>query len=62
VTRDLATDLLDILGLLLIAAGVGFAAAGVWRLAAVGVSGCVVVAGSLLMARLGRPRQPSRPG
>jgi hypothetical protein len=49
--RDLVTTLLDVLGLLLLAAG---AAGGAWRLigvAAFGVGGVVVLAGSWWFAK-----------
>jgi len=49
------TTFLDALGLLLVAAGCGLAVAGLYRWAAVGVSGVVVLAGSSLAAyRAGR--------
>ncbi len=53
--RELVTTLLDVLGLLLVAAGAGLAAA-VWiGWAGLAVSGVVVLAGSALAARIGRP-------
>jgi len=53
--HDVMTTLLDALGVLLIAAGCGLAAAGLYRWAAVGVSGVVVLGGSALAAfRAGR--------
>lgn len=53
--RELATTLLDAIGLLLIAAGLGFAAGRWIGYAALAVSGVVVLAGSLLAARLDKP-------
>jgi hypothetical protein len=59
--RAVATTLLDALGLLLVAAGAGLATAGMWRQAAVGVSGVVVLAGSQVASRMsGRPNSGSR--
>lgn len=53
--RDLLTDLLDLLGLLLLAAGAGLAVIH-WRWgAALVVSGVVVVAGSQFAAWQARP-------
>ncbi len=53
--HDVMTTFLDALGLLLVAAGCGLAVAGLYRWAAVGVSGVVVLAGSSLAAyRAGR--------
>ena len=52
--RDRVTTLLDILGLLLLAAGLAFAAAPWIGLASVGVAGVVVLAGSQVAARLRR--------
>lgn len=53
---DLLTDLLDTLGLLLLAAGAGVAVLN-WRVgAALAVSGAVVLAGSVLAARSGPKR------
>lgn len=73
--RELVTTLLDAVGLLLVAAGVGLAVAGlVWlavsargvdtvaRGAGVTAAGVVVLAGSWLAARQGRPRPPRRDG
>lgn len=51
--RKAVTTLLDAVGLLCVAAGAGFLAAGMWRLAAVGVTGAVVLAGSWLADRAG---------
>lgn len=56
--RDLITDLLDVLALLLIAAGAGVAVVA-WRIgAALAVAGLVVGAGSLWIAR--PPRAPGQ--
>ncbi len=53
--RELVTTLLDVLGLLLLAAGAGFAAS-VWiGWAGLAVSGAVVLAGSAFAARVARP-------
>lgn len=53
---DLLTDLLDALGLLLLAAGAGLAVLH-WRLGlSLAVSGAVVIAGSLYAARREAPR------
>jgi hypothetical protein len=57
--RELVTTLLDVLGLLLVAAGVGAAAFPVIGWACVGVSGVVVLAGSFAAARLGRAKAGS---
>lgn len=51
------TDLLDLLGLLLVAAGAGFAAALVIGPAALAVSGVVVLGGSYLAQRSPRKRR-----
>lgn len=53
--RKAVTTLLDSVGLLCVAAGAGLAAAGMWRQAAVGVSGVVILAGSWLADRAGGP-------
>lgn len=52
--RELVTDLLDVTGLLLVAAGAGFGAGLVIGWAGLGVSGFVVMAGSWLSTRAGR--------
>lgn len=51
------TDLLDTLGLLLIAAGLGFAAAEVIGPAGIGAAGVVVLVGSYLAQRAPRKRR-----
>lgn len=53
--RDYMTTLLDLLGLLAIAAGVGAAAGYVIGWAGIAVSGVVLIVGSQLIAWLGRP-------
>lgn len=52
--HKIATTLLDVLGLLAVAAGAGLLAAGLWRPSAVGVSGAVILVGSWLADR--RPK------
>lgn len=52
--RDILTDLLDVLGLLLLAAGLGVAAGHVIGWAGLAVSGVVVTGGSWLWDRLSR--------
>lgn len=53
--RELVTTALDVLGLLLVAAGAGFAAAWAVGPAGLAVSGGVVLAGSWWAARQDRP-------
>lgn len=55
--RLLATTVLDALGLLLIAAGLGFAVAAWVGPAALAVSGAVVLVGSQVAARMGSPER-----
>lgn len=52
-TPDALTSLLDLLGLLLVAAGLGFAASYLIGPAALAVSGTVVLAGSYAAQRIG---------
>lgn len=51
--RDIATSLLDVLGLVLLAAGAAAAVAPLIGWAALLVAGVVVLAGSYLAARVG---------
>lgn len=55
--RERVTDLLDVLGLLLVAAGVTAAAYRFIGWAALGAGGVVVLAGSWVASRPTRPRQ-----
>lgn len=57
VDRELLTDALDVLGLLLVAAGVTAAGYEFIGWAALGAGGVVVLAGSWVASRLTRPRQ-----
>lgn len=57
--RDLLTTLLDAIGLLLLAAGVGFAASYAIGPAGLAASGVVVLTGSWLASRPGGPRGES---
>jgi hypothetical protein len=59
-TRQQLTDLLDVLGLLLVAAGVGFALGHWIGWAGLLGSGVVVLGGSLLAARLAGPPRGGR--
>jgi hypothetical protein len=57
--RDLLTDALDVLALLLLAAGAGSAVLS-WRIGlAVAVAGVVLVAGSQFVAWQARPESPN---
>lgn len=56
--REIVTTALDTLGLLLIAAGAGFAAARFIGFAALAVAGVVMLGGSALASRLGRTERP----
>lgn len=56
--REIVTTALDTLGLLLIAAGAGFAAAQFVGFAGLAVAGVVVLGGSALASRLGRTERP----
>lgn len=57
--RELITTLLDVLGLLLVAAGLGFAMSPMLGWSALGVSGAVVLTGSWVAAR-GLPKWARR--
>lgn len=54
--RQIITTLLDVLGLLLVAAGAGVAAAALIGWTGLAVAGVVVLGGSALAARQDRPR------
>jgi hypothetical protein len=60
--RDLVTNLLDVLGLLLLAAGVGALAYRSIGWAALAVAGVVVLAGSAFADWQARPPRVSKPG
>lgn len=58
--RDLLTSLLDVLGLLLVAAGVGAAVFSLIGWAALAAAGVVVIGGSLLSSHLSTPKADRR--
>lgn len=60
--RDLVTNLLDVLGLLLLAAGVGALAYRSIGWPALAVAGVVVLAGSAFADWQARPSRVSKPG